>query len=83
MFWDGVWKLHGLPEDVITDRGPQLGSNFMHDLSEILESKVAASTAYHPQMDGQTERVNQEVEQFPHLFVNQRQGQLVQLAFDS
>ena len=32
-----------------------------------------ASTAYHPQMDGQTERVNQEVEQFLHLFVNQRQ----------
>ena len=35
--------------------------------------KIAASTAYHPQMDGQTEHVNQEVEQFLRLFVNQRQ----------
>ena len=48
-------------------------SNFMWGLSEILGIKVAASTAYHPQTDGQTEHVNQEVEQFLHLFVNQRQ----------
>ena len=48
-------------------------SNFMQGLSEILRIKVAASTAYHPQTDGQTECVNQEVEQFLHLFVNQRQ----------
>ena len=45
----------------------------MRGLSETLRIKVAASTAYHPQTDGQTERVNQEVEQFLHLFVNQRQ----------
>ena len=73
MFRDGVWKLHGLPEEVISDRGPQFVSNFMRGLSEILGIKVAASTAYHPQMDGQTEHVNQEVEQFLRLFVNQRQ----------
>ena len=48
-------------------------SNFMRGLSEILGIKVAASMAYHPQTDGQTERVNQEVEQFLRLFVNQRQ----------
>ena len=45
----------------------------MHGLSEILRIKVAASTAYHPQMDSQTEHVNQEVEQFLRLFVTQRQ----------
>ena len=45
----------------------------MRGLSEILGIKVTASTAYHPQTDGQTECVNQEVEQFLHLFVNQRQ----------
>ena len=48
-------------------------SNFMQGLSETLGIKVTASTAYHPQTDGQTEHVNQEVEQFLHLFVNQRQ----------
>ena len=45
----------------------------MRGLSEILGIKVTASTAYHPQTNGQTERVNQEVEQFLRLFVNQRQ----------
>ena len=73
LFWDGVWKLHGLPKEVISDRGPQFVLNFMRGLSEILGIKVAASTAYHTQTDGQTEHVNQEVEQFLRLFVNQRQ----------
>ena len=73
LFRSGIWKLHGLPEEVISDRGPQFVSNFMRGLSEILGIKVAASTAYHPQTDGQTERINQEVEQFLRLFVNQRQ----------
>ena len=73
LFQDGVWKLHGLPKEVISDRGPQFVSNFMRGLSEILGIKIAASMAYHPQMDGQTEHVNQEVKQFLHLFVNQRQ----------
>ena len=45
----------------------------MWGLSEILGIKVAASTAYHLQTDGQTECVNQEVEQLLRLFVNQRQ----------
>ena len=73
MFRDGVWKLHGLPEEVISDRGPQFVLNFMRGLSEILGIKVAASMAYHLQTDSQTEHVNQEVEQFLCLFVNQRQ----------
>ena len=73
LFQDGVWKLHRLPKEVISDRGPQFVSNFMRGLSEILRIKVAASMAYHLQMDDQTECVNQEVEQFLHLFVNQRQ----------
>ena len=73
MFQDGVWKLHGLPKEVISDRGPQFVLNFMCGLSEILRIKVVASMAYYPQMDGQTECVNQEVEQFLCLFINQRQ----------
>ena len=48
-------------------------SNFMRGLRETLRIEVAVSTAYHLQTDGQTERVNQEVEQFLHLFMNQRQ----------
>ena len=73
LFRDHVWKLHGIPEEVISDRGPQFVSQFMRELSKFLDIKVAASTAFHPQTDGQTERVNQEVEQYLRVFVNQRQ----------
>ena len=45
----------------------------MQELNKLLGIKVAASTAYHPQTDGQTERVNQEIEQYLRLFVNQHQ----------
>jgi len=41
-------------------------SNFMCSLSQLLKTKIAASTTYHPQMDGQTEWINQEVEQFSY-----------------
>src|SRR5467141_407965 len=51
----------------------QFISNFTRSLSQLLGIRVAASTAYHLQTDGQTERVNQEVKQFLRLFVNKRQ----------
>src|SRR5467141_97811 len=73
LFRDHVWKLHGLPEEVISDQGTQFISNFTQSLSQLLGIRVAASMAYHPQTDGQNERVNQEVEQFLRLFVNQWQ----------
>ena len=73
LFWDSVWRLHGLPEEVISDRGPQFVLNSMRGLSKILGIKVVALTAYHLQMDSQTKHVNQEVKQFLCLFVNQRQ----------
>ena len=58
---------------MISDKGPQFVLNFMCGLSEILGIKVVASMPYHPQMDSQTECINQEVKQFLRLFVNQRQ----------
>jgi len=73
LFRDYIWKLHGLPKEVISDQGTQFVSNFARNLSQLLGIKVAASTAYPPQTDSQTERVNQEVEQFLWLFVNQHQ----------
>ena len=45
----------------------------MRKLNKLLGIKTAASIAYHPQTDGQTERINQEIEQYLRLFVNQRQ----------
>src|SRR5882724_2693284 len=73
LFRDHICKLHGLPEEVISNRGTQFVSSFMCNLSQFLGIKVAALTAYHPQTNGQTEQVNQEVQQFLWLFVNQCQ----------
>ncbi|THH11692.1 hypothetical protein EW146_g7954 [Bondarzewia mesenterica] len=70
---DNVWKLHGLPSKITSDRGPQFTSQVMRELNRMLGIKTALSMAYHPQMDGQTERINQEIEQYFHLFVNHRQ----------
>jgi len=68
-----VWKHHGLPRKVISDRGPQFIAAFMKELYRLLGIELASSTAYHPQTDGQTERVNQELEQYIRLFINERQ----------
>ena len=73
IFRDTVWRDFGLPEVVISNRGSQFVSNFTKDLYRLLGIKMNPSTAYHPQTDGQTERINQEVEQYLWLFVNYRQ----------
>ena len=64
-----MFCLHGLPQVVISDRGPQFVSNFMKELYQLLGIKENPSTAYHPQMDGQTERMNREIEQYLRFFV--------------
>src|ERR1700761_2989445 len=73
LYLQHVWKHHGLPKKVVSDRGPQFVAEFTKELYRILGIKLAATTAYHPQGDGQTERVNQELEQYIRLFTNQRQ----------
>ena len=73
LFRDHIWKLHSLLEEVISDQGTQLISIFTCSLSQLLGIRVTATMAYHPQTDVQTERVNQEVEQFLLLVVNQWQ----------
>ncbi len=63
LYLRNVWKLHGLLRKVISDRGPQFVTLFMKELFCLLGIEVTSSTTYHPQTDGQTERVNQELEQ--------------------
>jgi len=64
LYRNHVWKRFGLPHKLISDRGPQFTAAFTHDLCSLLNIDQALSTAYHPQSDGQTERVNQELEQY-------------------
>ncbi len=71
---DHVYAKHGMPRVVISDRGPQFVSRFMKELYRLLDVTPNASTAFHPQTDGQTERVNQEIEKYLRIFVNYRQN---------
>src|SRR5258707_209271 len=73
LFLEHVWCHHGLPEEVISDRGPAFVSNFSHELAALLGVKLTPSTSYHPQTDGQMERVNQEIEAYLRVFVSHRQ----------
>ena len=61
---DHVFKLHGIPKKIITDCGLQYVSKFMGEFFQLMGITGNPSTAYHPQTDGQTEWVNQEVETF-------------------
>jgi hypothetical protein len=78
-FRDNVWKLHGLPTCTISNRGPQFTAAFTAEVYRLLRIKAAKTTAYHLQADGQTEQVNQELEQYPRLFVGERQDDWVDL----
>ena len=64
LFRDNVWKLHGLPESVVSDRGPQFVAELTKELNRMLGIKTKLLTVFHPQTDGQTERMNQELEQY-------------------
>ena len=73
LFRDNVWKLHGLLESIISDREPQFAVEMTKKLNSMLEIKMKLSTAFHPQTDGQTERMNQKLEQYLRFFVDHRQ----------
>src|SRR3954471_3179763 len=73
IFRDHVFKLHRMPEKVISDRGPQFVSKFIQSLYQMLEVTGKPSTTYHPQTDGQMERVNQEIERYLQTYINHHQ----------
>lgn len=79
LFLDNVWKLHGTPESTISDRGTQFNNHFLKRLYELLDIKPSFSSAYHPETDGQTERVNQILENYLRNFVSHRQDDWVEL----
>jgi hypothetical protein len=71
LYLQNVWKLHGLPRSALSDRGLQFVAEFMRELYRLLGITILASTTYHPQSDGQTGRINQELEQYICVFVNE------------
>ena len=59
---DNVYKRFGLMDKIISDRGPQFAAKSFLELLKLLKIKSSLTTAYHPQSDGATERVNQEIQ---------------------
>ena len=72
-----VFRLHGLPNDVVSDRGSQFTSKFWTRFLQLLGAQVKLSTAFHPETDGQTERLNQTLEQYLRCFVTYQQDDWV------
>jgi len=75
LFRDHVWKLHRLPESIVLDKGVQFAVEMIKELNYLLGIQTKLSTAYHPQTDRQTERINQELEQYLRVFIDHRQEQ--------
>lgn len=73
LFVDHVWKLRGMPLRITTDRGPEFTNKFIAALCELVGTKHCKSTAYHPQSDGQTERMNRVLEDMLRHYVNPHQ----------
>ena len=75
LFKDNIWKLYGLSESIISDRRLQSMVEIIQELNRILGIESKLSIAFHPQTDRQTERVNQELEQYLRMFIDHRQEQ--------
>lgn len=73
LYRDHVWKLHGVPKDVVSDRGREFHNAFMAELYRLIGTEQKLSTAYHPQTDGQTERVNRVLEDMLRNYVGGKQ----------
>lgn len=79
VFAKDVWRLHGLPSEILSDRDSQFTSSFWNELMTHLGVKLKLSTAFRPQTDGQTEIVNQVLEQYLRHFCNHQQDDWVEL----
>ena len=73
LFRNNMWKLYGLPESVVSDKGPQFAVELMKELNKMLGIEMRLSTVFYPQTDGQTEQINQKLEQYLRFFVEHRQ----------
>ena len=69
LFLQNVFRLHGLPDNIVSDRGPQFASRFWRHICHCLKIEPRLSTAFHPETDGQTERINANMEQYLRAYV--------------
>jgi transposase InsO family protein len=69
IFLKEVAHLHGIPKTIVSDRDPKFTSNFWRGLFKGFRTNLNFSTAYHPESDGQTERVNRVIEDMLRMYV--------------
>ena len=73
LLWQHVFSKHGVPKKLISDRDTRFTSEMFKGIMKIIGTQQAMSTAFHPQTDGQTERMNRVVEEMLRHYVNSRQ----------
>uniref|UniRef100_A0A803K8U7 Integrase catalytic domain-containing protein n=1 Tax=Xenopus tropicalis TaxID=8364 RepID=A0A803K8U7_XENTR len=75
LFITNIFKYHGAPLNIVSDRGVQFVSRFWRAFCSLLGTDLSFSSAYHPQTNGQTERTNQSLEQYLRCYVSNNQSQ--------
>ena len=79
LFFDKVFKHHGIPDSIISDHGTQFTSKFSKALCSLIAINQGLSTSFHPQTDGQTERINAILEQYLRGYINYQQNNWAEL----
>src|SRR5882724_1329276 len=79
IFLSQVFAKHGTPTDIISNQGKHFILRFWQSLCQLLGIKANLSTAYHPEMDGQTKQVNKILEQYLRVYINYQQDDWVNL----
>jgi len=74
LYLENIFRLHGLPKVIVSDRDTKFTGHFWRALQKLLGTKLGISTSYHPQTDGQMERVNRTLEQMIRSYTNYRQN---------
>ena len=73
LFRNNVWKLYRFLESIVSDRRPYFVAEMTKELNTMLGIETKLSMSYHPQTDGQMERMNQELKQYFRFFIDHRQ----------
>ena len=72
-FFKEIFKLHGLPKSIVSDRDGRFVSAFWQEIFRLVGNQLTPSTSYHPQTDGQTERVKKWLEWYLQNYVGEQQ----------